>query len=109
MRNDDINNGGDLGFIQNTKTTCFRLFKFVPLSGKGRPKECWQRTKSTPSASLFRTGVPMRVMIPILATTYGESVTLKEIKVFITLIYNLTTIKMLQQFITIDCMINYFH
>lgn len=30
----------------------------------------------------------MRVMMPILATTYGESVTLKENKMFITLIYN---------------------
>lgn len=50
----------------------------LPLSGKGRPKECWQRTNSTPSASLFSTGVPMRVMMPILATTYGESVTWKQ-------------------------------
>lgn len=30
----------------------------------------------------------MRVMIPILATTYGESVTLKENIMFITLFYN---------------------
>lgn len=52
--------------------------KRLPLSGKGRPKECWQRTKSTPSASLFSTGVPMRVMMPMLATTYAESVTWKR-------------------------------
>lgn len=52
--------------------------KCPPLRGKGRPKECWQRTKSTPSASLFSTGAPMRVMMPILATTYGESVTWKD-------------------------------
>lgn len=52
--------------------------KRLPLSGKGRPKECWQRTKSTPSASVLSTGVPMRVMMPMLATTYGESVTWKQ-------------------------------
>lgn len=46
----------------------------VPLSGRGRPNECWQRTNSAPSDSFSRTGVPMRVIIPMLATTYGESV-----------------------------------
>lgn len=54
------------------------LVKCPPLRGKGRPKECWQRTKSTPSASLFSTGAPVRVMMPMLATTYGESVTWKD-------------------------------
>lgn len=47
----------------------------VPLSGRGRPNECWQRTNSAPSPSFSRTGLPMRVIIPMLATTYGESVT----------------------------------
>lgn len=60
------------------------LLLLVPLSGKGRPKECWQRTNSAPSASLFSTGVPIRVMMPMLATTYGESVTLKENATFTT-------------------------
>lgn len=48
------------------------------MRGKGRPRECWQRTKSTPWASLSSTGVPVRVMMPMLATTYGESVTCKQ-------------------------------
>lgn len=35
----------------------------------------------------------MRVMIPMLATTYGESVTLKENKMFVTLIYKCYSMK----------------
>lgn len=54
----------------------------------------------------------MRVMIPILATTYGESVTWKETRMFITLIYNLrlsltNNHKVRQQFTTIHRLINY--
>lgn len=54
----------------------------------------------------------MRVMIPILATTYGESVTWKETRMFITLIYNLrlsltNNHKVRQQFIKIHRLINY--
>lgn len=46
---------------------------FLPFRGSGCPKECKHFTKS-PSPSASKTGVPIRVMIRILATTYGESV-----------------------------------
>lgn len=72
-------------FIQISNITCFRLLECAPLRGKGRPTECWQRTNSTPSASFFKTGVPIRVIIPMLATTYGESVTFNENKDFLRL------------------------
>lgn len=52
----------------------------------------------------------MRVMIPILATTYGESVTFKQNKLFMTLIYydsGSNNHKALQQFIRIHCVTNY--
>lgn len=43
------------------------------LSGRGQPTEWRQRTNS-PFPSSFKTAFPMRVMIRMLATTYGESV-----------------------------------
>jgi hypothetical protein len=40
----------------------------------GAPTECKQRTKSAPSPMRSRTSAPIRVMMRIEQTTYGESV-----------------------------------
>lgn len=45
----------------------------LPFSGRGHPTE-WRHFTNSPVPRAFRAAVPIRVMILMLATTYGESV-----------------------------------